>query len=261
MCYRNYRMAIYGPVHHLRWTGPLPSPHNPLVTVQLTFLGTGRLTFLSVLLVCICCQKTSAQRDSIFGLDSTILAHNDLHSPLYWASGKLRSQFKVTGDSAASMKGYREDGGHWFDADYTAWFGGDTVIRGYKLIRYKQYYTGTERLQVECNALSEIDTTNEFAPVEEWITYFTSGKIRSASQFDHWLERSGKYVEYHKNGTERWRGQYCVRMVETEPVCDEDTRVDSLYEIRSSNLSMKCGTWEQYDRCGELLETVTYDWK
>lgn len=208
-------------------------------------------------------QHVAAQRDSIFGLDSTILAHYDMHISLYWPNGALRSQFQVKSDSTGSMTGFREDGERCYEAEYAIIFEEDSFVRGYQLLRYEQFYAGAEGIQVAGSITAKYDATNEFAPIQEWMTYFPNGKIQSFGQFDGWDERSGEYVEYHENGVAKWKGQYCVRMIDiSEPSCPDGIKEAAyIQELWTSNQSMKCSTWENYDRCGRLLETVTYDWK
>lgn len=199
-----------------------------------------------------------AQRDSLYGLDSTILAWYDTGQPQLWPNGTIRSHF-VESDSVFAKEGFWEDGTLWFDALYRTVYDEEGTLRGGVLLQYREYFKGTKVLRIAGKILKEGDVP-DFTPVEEWRVYFPSGSLRSIAQYDPLNELSGKYQEYHENGKLALNGRYCVRWVAVDPPCEE-LLVGEMRSIISGNRSMPCGIWERYDHCGELRETVTYEWK
>ena len=206
------------------------------------------------------CFQLCAQRDSLYGLDSTILAFFQYEESLYWPNGKLRSHF-VEQDSVIHQMGYRDNGAIWFDAEYQAILNtnGDTV-RGL-LLKYKEFFRGSSIVKTSGNLVSYEDSLSGFVPVEEWKTYYPSGILGSITQFSRFNDRCGVHQEYHENGRISLAGQYCVRNVPFDPSCIDDIQVGEMVQIFYGTRSMPCGVWERYDPCGEIMEVITYDWK
>lgn len=195
------------------------------------------------------------------------------HQKLFWPNGKVKLDYVQLHDSIKLRKEYFESGNLKLTAE---------IYQSYYIESFYINDTAKPGTLIRKESAGYIDMLHGNY-YEYWdatgVTAKTSGFFKHGKQVEEWKERQddasliianynsngqleGPYFEYFFNGFNeradiKWKGQFSV-------VSHSFTEQDemTLKPIGQSEIteSVRSGIWEHYNRSGELLETLIYQW-
>lgn len=194
----------------------------------------------------------------------------------HWENGNINVQYEDLGTGKRLRKAYYESGNLWYTVEVTQTWHDDTaytedLISGEMTINDSHGYYDTwdgKFIEYEDSKYTRKMTVGYFANdkmVGEWQKIYMRNYPRESSHialnYNERGEPYGTYHEYYGRSIDdrehlMWTGIYeprvyyinCTDIYGTEKKCQKRT-------------SEKMGTWEHYDKSGELLQVVTYEWK
>ena len=196
-----------------------------------------------------------------------------VHQKLFWSNGKVKVEYIPLHDSIRLRKEYFESGNLKLTAEIYQSFSIDTsytedvakpgtfIIKwsnGYVDMLHGKYCEYWDAIGVAPKTTGSFKYGNQSG---EWKVRKTDGSLIVATYNDRG-QLDGSYFEYYFSGVNeranlKWKGQFSVV---TYSHIQQDER--TLTQLGQSTIteSPRTGKWEHYNKSGELLETVTYEW-